>query len=178
MTTSYSTFMGKQTAKKIVIDGITFPSKLEAARYVTLTSLVEEEVISDLRLQVKFMLQESFAYKDQKIRAMSYTADFVYTYDGKQYVEDTKAQFYQDDVYRLKKKLLLYLLKDTDYFFYEIYDPTIHPSLLGSKEAGPTKKKSTPGRKSTAPDGTPGGVTKKPHSKRKRKLRASGPTQD
>lgn len=170
--------MGRQTAKKTVIDGITFPSKLEAARYVTLTGLVEEEVITDLRLQVKFMLQESFAYGDQKIRAMSYTADFVYTYQGKQYVEDTKAQFYQDDVYRLKKKLLLYLLKDTDYFFYEVYDPTIHPNLLGAKKERPTKKKSTSGCKDTTPDGTPGRVSKTPYTRRKRNQRASGPTQN
>lgn len=167
--------MGRQTAKKVTIDGITFPSKLEAARYVTLTSLVEEEVITDLRLQVKFMLQESFSYKDQKIRAMSYTADFVYTYEGKQYVEDTKSQFYQDDVYRLKKKLLLYLLKDTDYFFYEIYDPTIHPSVLGTKEKRTPKKKSSARRKNTASDGTPGRRT---ISRPRRKARASGPSQN
>lgn len=167
--------MGRQTAKKTVIDGIVFPSKLEAARYVTLRGLAEDEVIQDLKLQVKFLLQESFMYKGQKIRPMSYTADFVYTYEGKQYVEDTKARFYQDDVYRLKKKLLLHRIKETDYLFYEIYDPTIHPSLLGRKEERTPKKKSAPGRKDTTDNGTDR-RTPSPRGRR-RTLRASGPTQ-
>ncbi len=67
-------------------------------------------VISDLRFQVHFLLQEAFTTKDgKKIRSIEYIADAVYIKNGLTIVEDTKSVITQKkDSYRLKKKLLLY----------------------------------------------------------------------
>ena len=59
--------------------------------------------ISDLKRQVKFELIP----KQQGERACNYVADFTYYEDGKYVVEDCKG--YKDKVYRIKKKLLLWV---------------------------------------------------------------------
>ena len=41
-------------------------------------------------------------------RAATYIADFVYTENGKTVVEDVKSPATRTDVYKLKKKLMLY----------------------------------------------------------------------
>jgi hypothetical protein len=88
-----------------------FDSEKEGRRYWELKQLQKAGYISDLQLQVPFVLIPSQS-KDGKVieRKMSYKADFVYKdKNGKQIVEDVKSEATKTDVYRCKKKLMLYI---------------------------------------------------------------------
>jgi hypothetical protein len=78
--------------------GIEFDSMREAQRYLVLRADLETGAISNLRLQVPFECVVNGK------RVCKYIADFVYTRDGKQVVEDVKGM--RTSVYRLKKKLV------------------------------------------------------------------------
>ena len=93
--------------KKTIIDGIKFDSKKEGYRYLYLKELENKGIIKNLQRQVKYELQPSFKYNDKTIRAITYIADFVYEKDNKIIVEDVKG--IKTDVYKLKKKLFLYI---------------------------------------------------------------------
>ena len=98
----------KYKNKKIEIDGIKFDSKKEGTRYRELKLLERSGAISELQLQVKFVLIP----KQKGERECSYYADFVYRNNktGEVVVEDVKASpKYQTDVYKIKKKLMLYV---------------------------------------------------------------------
>lgn len=90
----------KYHAKKVVLDGISFDSKKEAKRYNELKILEKLKVISNLRLQVPYILVEKSMYG----RTIKYLADFVYLKDDKIVVEDCKGV--RTPVYRLKKRLM------------------------------------------------------------------------
>ena len=92
--------------KKIIIDGIKFDSKKEGYYYVYLKELEKTNKISNLQLQVKYELQPKFKYDNKTYRSITYIADFVYEENGKTIVIDVKG--FKTDVYKLKKKLLLY----------------------------------------------------------------------
>lgn len=113
--------MSKYNSKKTVIDGISFDSRKEAKRYQELKLLEKSGEISDLRLQVKYVLIPS-QYEDtgelftrgankgkmkRKLveRPVTYIADFVYTEGGKEVVEDTKGMRTKE--YIIKRKLML-----------------------------------------------------------------------
>lgn len=97
----------KYNAKKTIVDGITFDSKKEAARYSQLKLLEKTGVIYNLELQPHFLLQDKFRYKGKTFRKVEYVADFRYTdKTGATVVEDVKG--FKTDVYSLKKKLFLY----------------------------------------------------------------------
>lgn len=105
--------------RKVTIDGITFDSKKEAYRYKELKLLQKAGEISDLRLQVKYVLIPSqyepcvIEYpgkvKKGKLieRECSYIADFVYCEGDETVVEDTKGMKTKD--YIIKRKLMLYV---------------------------------------------------------------------
>ncbi len=108
----------KYNAKKVELDGILFDSQHEADRYATLKLQLRAGEISDLRLQVKYVLVPAKREPDNigpcggvkkgKIieREMYYKADFVYkTKDGTEIVEDAKG--YRTKDYKLKRKLML-----------------------------------------------------------------------
>lgn len=112
----------KYKNKKIVVDGIEFDSKAEAARYGELVQLQRAGKISDLELKKKYELIPSqyvnVCTADGKIkkrcaeRAVTYTADFVYTQDGETIVEDVKGYKIPKSAgyakFVLKRKLMLY----------------------------------------------------------------------
>lgn len=107
----------KYNARKTVVDGITFDSKAEAARYCELKLLERQGIIEDLRLQPRFRLQDGFTASDgKKIRPLDYVADFSYTDGAKKVVEDVKGV--KTDAYKIKKKL--FLKKYPEYVFYEV----------------------------------------------------------
>jgi hypothetical protein len=96
-----------QGAKRVTVDGITFDSKREAARWSELKLLERAGKITDLRRQVPFPL---FGRDDPILtptgRKMKYIADFVY-YDPflkAEVVEDAKG--WATDVYKIKKAIL------------------------------------------------------------------------
>lgn len=97
----------KYHAKKTVLDGIQFDSTKEAKRYAKLRALEDAGKIQGLRLQVPFELVPSFECDGVKYRGMRYIADFVYSRDGKQVVEDCKGV--KTAEYKLKKKLMAYI---------------------------------------------------------------------
>lgn len=97
----------KYHSKKVIIDDIEFMSKKEGNRYLQLKKLQEEGIISDLKMQVPYILIEPFVLNGKKYRKMEYVADFVYMRDGEKIVEDTKG--YRTEVYKIKKKLMAYL---------------------------------------------------------------------
>ena len=114
----------KYNAQKCVVDGITFDSRKEANRYCELKLLERGHVITDLRLQVEFILipnqyrtEERYGkngrrLKDKQIlleRKCCYIADFVYVDNrtGETVVEDAKG--IRVEPYQVKKKLMLWV---------------------------------------------------------------------
>jgi len=111
----------KYHAKKVTILGIDFDSKKEAMRWLLLKDMENKGEISNLQRQVPFELLPAI-YEDVTVhlktkdkierklkqRSVSYIADFTYTKDGKQIVEDTKGLRLPE--YILKKKMMLALL--------------------------------------------------------------------
>lgn len=115
----------KYRAKKTEVDGITFASAKEARRYEVLKVLLKSGIISDLRLQVPYVLipeqrepEEWVPYKKPVKgkagrwkpgktieRPCVYVADFVYIQDGQTVVEDVKGRRTKE--YLIKRKLML-----------------------------------------------------------------------
>ena len=111
----------KYGSKKVEVDGIVFDSKKEAKRYQELKLLEIAGAITDLRMQVKYILIPEQREPDQigkrggvkkgmlLERECSYLADFVYYYfaKGKTVIEDAKG--YKTKEYIIKRKLMLYV---------------------------------------------------------------------
>lgn len=120
----YKALLKKQTvskygAKKITIGGRTFDSKKEARRAETLAMQEQFGIIHGLEFQKSFELQAAYTNnKGEKIRAITYKADFVYTMQGRRIVEDVKgSKKTLTDVYKIKRKLFEY--KYPEYYFVE-----------------------------------------------------------
>ena len=110
--------LSKYHSRNVTVDGITFDSQKEARRFRELVLLERAGRIQDLQRQVKFVLIPA-QYEPDTIgkrggrkrgklieRECSYMADFVYTEDGKQVVEDTKG--YKTTEYIIKRKMMLH----------------------------------------------------------------------
>ena len=103
--------MNKYSNQKVVVDGITFDSKLESRKYIELKLLEKAGYIKDLELQVKFELQEKYMKRGKTVRAINYIADFDIK-KGKKIIVDTKG--FRTDVYKLKKKIFEYKYPDLE----------------------------------------------------------------
>lgn len=91
----------KYGAIKTDVDGIKFDSKREASRYKELRLLEQAGEITNLRLQVPYILFP----EDEHGRALKYIADFVYNDNkGALVVEDAKG--HPTDVYKIKRRLM------------------------------------------------------------------------
>lgn len=90
--------MNKYRAVKVKLDGITFHSKREAARYADLLRLVKAGVIKNLILQPKFPIE----INGNKI--CNVIGDFEYLEGRKWVVEDVKGM--DTPMSRLKRKLV------------------------------------------------------------------------
>ena len=93
----------KYKNKKTQIDMYVFDSAKEAKRYRELKLLEMVGEISNLELQPRFLLQESFKKNGKTYRKIEYVADFKYIEEGKTIVEDVKGL--QTDVFKIKHKL-------------------------------------------------------------------------
>lgn len=93
---------------KTEVGGIRFDSNKEASRFQELSLKQELGVITDLRLQVDFTLQEAYMTPEgERIAAIRYRADFTYWEDGKFVVEDVKSPATRTNpVYRQKYRLM------------------------------------------------------------------------
>lgn len=109
----------KYLNKKTVAGGIKFDSKRELARYRQLTLMERAGLISNLRRQVRYQLIPTQRRADGVAeRAVFYVADFVYTQEGKEVVEDLKSEITAKlPEFIIKRKLLLHVhgitLKET-----------------------------------------------------------------
>lgn len=108
----------KYGRKKVTFDGLKFDSEKEMYRYIRLKSMLEDGLISDLRMQVPYEVIPAVYEKVEKQlktkvkmvtkcvqRAAYYVADFVYKdKDGNEVVEDVKGM--RTEKYLLKKKMM------------------------------------------------------------------------
>lgn len=96
--------------RKTEVDGIVFDSKHEAHRWIELKYMERAGLISDLKRQVRFeLLPCQYDERDRVVeRSITYIADFVYMENGKKVVEDAKSSATKTDVYKIKKKLMLW----------------------------------------------------------------------
>lgn len=111
----------KYGSKKVEVDGMTFASKKEARRYKELVLLEKSGAISNLKMQVKYILipaqrepdtigARGGVHKGKIIeKECAYYADFVYFDREKQevVVEDTKGM--RTTEYIIKRKLMLHV---------------------------------------------------------------------
>ena len=87
--------------------GIRFAGRKEARRYDELMVMLRAGIISDLRLQPQFTLQESYITETgERIRAVRYTADFSYRFGDKFVVEDVKSKPTRTKEYLRNKKFM------------------------------------------------------------------------
>ncbi len=98
--------MNKYRNNKVQIDRYVFDSQLEGRRYRELALLEKAGEIKNLRLQVPFLLQDSFKKNGKTYRKIEYIVDFVYEEKGQTIVEDTKGM--KTDVFKIKQKLFEY----------------------------------------------------------------------
>lgn len=93
-----------------------FDSIKEYKRWNSLKLLEQAGAISDLQRQKEFILQEAFEYHGEKIRAITYKADFVYRNNQTQQmiVEDVKgyskasSKYMKTKDFELKWKMMKY----------------------------------------------------------------------
>ena len=95
--------MNKYRNKKVQIDMYVFDSIAESKRYKELVLLQRAGKITELQLQPKFLLQESFRKNGKTYRKIEYIADFMYEENNKIIVEDVKGK--ETEVFKLKHKL-------------------------------------------------------------------------
>ena len=100
----------KYSSAKTDIDGIRFDSKKEAEFYAELKLREKAGKITHLRLQPRYLLQETFRHEGKQYREIEYVADFEYIENGETMVVDVKG--FKTAVYMIKKKLFLYKYGD------------------------------------------------------------------
>lgn len=103
--------LSKYKNRKVERGGIQYDSKKEAARGAVLELKQRAGEVSELKRQVKFVLQESFKIPSKKtkqgfetIKEIAYIADFTYFMGGQFYIEDVKG--YKTPEYKIKAKML------------------------------------------------------------------------
>ena len=100
--------MNKYHNKKVIIDGIKMDSKKEANTYFKLKLMQKSEIIWNLEVHKKYVLQTGFTFNGKKIREISYYADFVYEDKTGIHVIDVKGgDATKTQVYKIKKKLFI-----------------------------------------------------------------------
>lgn len=98
--------MNKYNAKKTIIDGIEFASIKESKRYRDLKLMEKAGLITDLVTHPQYELLP----KQKGERKAVYTADFRYTENGVEIVEDAKSEpTRKKPDYVLRRKLMLWV---------------------------------------------------------------------
>lgn len=95
--------------RKVVVDGVTWDSEGEYARYVELCRMQAMEQITDLKRGVYFVLAPACDLGEGRRKpALRYKADFTYMENGAQVVEDFKSDVTRKlAAYRNKKHLMM-----------------------------------------------------------------------
>lgn len=100
----------KYGAHKVVIDGITFDSRREAAVYRDLKLSQAAGEISDLVVHPKVVLQPAGRdFAGRRVAPIVYVADFAYVdRSGKYWRVDVKSKATRTQAYSIKRRMLLY----------------------------------------------------------------------
>lgn len=103
--------LSKYKNKKVERGGVKYDSQKEAKRAFDLELKQRKGEVSEIKRQVKFVLQESFKIPSKKtkqgfetIKEIAYIADFTYFMNGEFYIEDVKG--YKTPEYKIKAKML------------------------------------------------------------------------
>jgi len=106
--------MSKYGNIRTTVDNIVFDSQKEANRYCELKLLEKADVIFNLELQPKFVLQPGYEKNGKKVRAITYKADFSYwDHSMKKWIaEDVKGC--RTQVFDLKAKMFEYKYPDIE----------------------------------------------------------------
>lgn len=117
--------MGRNSAKKVFFDNITFDSKEEHLYYLQLKDLESQGLVSEIEVHKPFELIPKYeTRKGDKIRAMNYVADFVYLdiKENRYRVVDIKG--FEEEHFKLKKKIFewFYCEKNTTNDLYYDFD--------------------------------------------------------
>lgn len=100
------TRQSKYNNRKVTVGNITFDSYMESRYYLHLIELQKHGVVTDIQLQVPFVIQDAFVVDGKKHQAITYVADFVVTYsDGREEVVDVKGKVTQ--TFRNKRKMFI-----------------------------------------------------------------------
>ena len=99
------------------IGNYTFQSAAEAQRYTELCLLLKADLISDLVVHPRYILQEAFNRVENgkmiRERAISYVADFAYIENGVKVVEDVKG--FETQAFRLKATIFRRIYPQFDF---------------------------------------------------------------
>ena len=99
----------KYKAKEVTYHKQKYDSQKECDRHKVLMELERRGQIRDLKRQVPFVLLDGFYYRTQRIRPITYVADFTYhdNLSNTDVIEDVKSPITAKlEVYRIKIKLL------------------------------------------------------------------------
>lgn len=100
----------KYHAHAVVVDGHKFPSRHEADRYCELKLLLRAGEIANLKMQVRYILEEGRRLKDGKrLRERSYISDFEYDENGIHFIEDAKGMRTREYRRKIKEFIDLYV---------------------------------------------------------------------
>jgi len=96
----------KYSNERVELNGESFDSRAECARYQHLLIMKRAGLIKDLTRQVSFVLAEAVKINGKTKPALTYRADFGYTVvaSGERVVEDKKGAL--TDVYKVKRHLM------------------------------------------------------------------------
>jgi hypothetical protein len=99
--------------RKRQINGYTFDSLAEAARYEELLLLEAGGLIADLRVHPRYTLLPALRLSDGSLQQpITYIADFAYTENGRTVIEDVKGK--ETESWRIKAKLFRWAFPDHD----------------------------------------------------------------
>lgn len=99
--------MTKYNNRKVELDGHKFDSRHEADVYKYLKQQQDEGNITQLSLQVPFILLDKYKINGRSVREIKYIADFTFiNQEGQLEVWDAKGV--KTNIYKLKKKLFEY----------------------------------------------------------------------
>ena len=110
-------YNAKKASRVVGKETYTFDSKAEAKHFDKLYLLLKAGTITELKLQPKYKLTESYTLKcnftknkKTTVSAMTYTPDFSYKRAGMHIVDEVKGKVTVD--YRMRLKLFLAIAKD------------------------------------------------------------------
>lgn len=100
----------KYHAQAVEIDGHKFPSQHEADRYCELKLLERAGAITNLRMQVRYTLEEGHRLKNgRRLRKREYVSDFEYDEGNRHIIEDAKGMRTREYRRKIKEFFDLYV---------------------------------------------------------------------